>query len=185
MRLFFRDSDLVDSAKLVKRLQDFPKRLQGQAIRPALRASAKTILARAKANAPVYKHPKKKRRRKGSPIVQQRPRTTPLPKPRTLRNSLKARAMKRSRNRNGMVIGTGKSAKGFQGQTFYGAFLEFGTKSKNGRVHIAPRRFLKMSYRQSRTASLQAMKYQLTIGLRRAAASKGSPPAEGPPADVS
>lgn len=84
-----------------RRLRLLPKKVAGKAVRQALREGAKIIQAEAKARVPV---------RTG-----------------TLKKSIKVRAAKgRKRGEAAIAVTTGQGD--FVGDTFYGAFLEYGHK---------------------------------------------------------
>lgn len=98
--------ELKGVAETVGKLLTFPKKQATKAIRKGLRAGAKVMTAAVKAATPV---------RSGA-----------------LRRAIKTRAMKRSRNKIGVRTTIG--AEGFyKGKTFYGAFVEFGTKKMDAR----------------------------------------------------
>lgn len=92
--------------ELIAQLNALPKNVRNKILRTRLRAGAKITQTRAKQLAPVDAD-----RNHGAP-------------PGTLRNSIKVRAMKRSRTALGYMVGTGE--KDYQGVAFYGAFVEYG-----------------------------------------------------------
>lgn len=100
--------------------------------RKALRQVSKPVLADAKANCPVDSG--------------------------DLKRSLKLRAMKRSRVRIGLQVATGR--KWFSGDTYYGAFQEFGWKTgKRGsenRKQIPPKHFVTKAYEKHKPTIEQA-----------------------------
>ena len=92
---------LTGADELRRNLATLEPRVAKKVIRRALRAGSKIILDRAKATSPVLTG--------------------------ALRNSLRVRAMTRMRKSVlGMKVVTGKGF--FTGETFYGAFVEFGHK---------------------------------------------------------
>ena len=109
---------LTGDVKLLTKLKRLGNKDQKAAIRKASRAAARPILQKARELAP---------RRKGA-----------------LARSLKLRAIKRSRTRIGVRISTSTLESVFQGKTFYGAFLEFGTK------RIAARHFMQRAVDQTK-----------------------------------
>jgi HK97 gp10 family phage protein len=85
-------------AEIKRMLVSLPKKIRNKILRKVLRESAKQLVAPSKAATPV---------RTGK-----------------LRRSVKVRAQKRSRKSIGVFVGF--SDKAFTGDTFYGAFLEWG-----------------------------------------------------------
>jgi HK97 gp10 family phage protein len=83
---------------LQRMLENVPKKLRNKILRQELRKGAKILVPPSKAATPV---------RTG-----------------TLRRAVKVRAQKRSQKSVGVFVGY--SEKGFTGDTFYGAFLEWG-----------------------------------------------------------
>lgn len=91
---------LSGDAKLLATLRGLEKKHAKAVVRKASRKAAKPIVAAARANAPV--------------------------KTGALRKSIKVRAIKRSRSRIGVRIGTSGHESAFVGKQFYGAFQEYG-----------------------------------------------------------
>lgn len=92
---------LVGDIKLRRLMKSLPNKDVKKAIRKAARAGAKIITAETKSLAPVGETKR-------------------------LRRAIKTRAAKRSRKYIGVVTSIGEG--NFQGDTFYGAFVEFGHK---------------------------------------------------------
>lgn len=89
--------------KVLNYLSLLDKRIQGKVLRKANREGAKVFLTEAKANVP---------RRTG-----------------TLKRSLKIKTPRAKSDRVSIMIGTGSGfSSNFGGSTFYGAFVNFGTK---------------------------------------------------------
>lgn len=96
---------------LAAALAEIPKAMEKKILARAMRDAAKPMLDDAKRLAPVLTG--------------------------QLRKSIKIRSIKRNRKgRVGVVISTEKGF--FKGETFYGAFLEFGTKKLPARPFIRP-----------------------------------------------
>lgn len=108
--------ELVGDRELIRKLRHLETVVARKAIRKGLRAGAKIITAEARRQAPVGES-------------------------RKLRRAIKTRAAKRSRRYIGVVTQLG--AGDFMGETFYGAFQEFGW-------HIGKRRGGKKTRRQAR-----------------------------------
>lgn len=101
----------IEGAKeLEKTLLGLEPKLGKKIIRQAMKKAAKPIHAAARQMAPVVTG--------------------------ALRKSIKIRVMKRKKHRYGVVIGT--AAKWFTGETFYGAFAEFGTKKQPAKPFLRP-----------------------------------------------
>jgi len=98
-------------AKFDRKLKALETRLQRKVVRQALRAGARVIAAEAKANAPVGKTG-------------------------ALKDSIRVWALKRSRRRIGVKVGS--SIHAYKGDQFYGAFLEFGTSKMDPKPWLAP-----------------------------------------------
>lgn len=98
-------------AKFDRPLKQLETRLQRKVIRQALRAGARVILPEAKANAPVGETG-------------------------NLKDSIRVWALKRSRRRIGVKVGSSTHA--YKGDQFYGAFIEFGTSKMEPRPWLAP-----------------------------------------------
>lgn len=97
--------------ELAKALEDIGPALEKKILARAMRDAAKPILEDAKRRAPVLSG--------------------------QLRKSIKIRSMKRvGKGRVGVIISTEKGF--FKGETFYGAFHEFGTKNMPARPFIRP-----------------------------------------------
>lgn len=99
---------IVGVEEVERALRALPGKVAKQAIRKPLRAGAKIVLARAKQNVPAESG--------------------------ALKKSLKVRAGKRSRNTISIRVATGKGW--FTGETFYGAFVEFGTAKMKARHYV-------------------------------------------------
>lgn len=106
---------LAGADELKALLNDLPKRLQRKFIGESLLKAAEPVLQRARANTPV---------RTGD-----------------YRNALKISTVKRSRR--GPAVRVGTEAGDFQGDQFYGSFLEFGYK-KQPVVRLPDGRFISM-----------------------------------------
>ena len=100
--------EIVGLEELERAFLMLPAAVAKKAIRQNLRAGAKIVLAQAKENAPVDSG--------------------------DLKRSLKVRAGKRSRNTISIRVATGKDW--FKGDTFYGAFVEFGTKRMEAQHYV-------------------------------------------------
>jgi HK97 gp10 family phage protein len=92
--------DAKQVAKINRMLTALPKKIRNKILREELRKGAKTLLPASKAATPA---------RTGK-----------------LRRSVKVRAVKRSRKAVGVLVGYNDKA--YAGDTFYGAFLEWGWK---------------------------------------------------------
>lgn len=145
--------------ELTKALAELTPKLEKKVLRQAMRKAAKPILAQAKANAPVgqitvdtqrlvfralqfgkligatAKQSSKARAR----IIKHE--ETQLKKsgsryPGQLRDSLKVRAMKSKKGRIGVVVQTREGD--YKGDTFYGAFVEYGTSKMAAQPYMRP-----------------------------------------------
>lgn len=150
--------ELIGFEELRQKLTLLPVKMQNQILRKSLRAAAKPILERAKQNAPVSSGNKelnslasrtkalgavlgateKQQAKAAQRAVKQSIRESKklgVDYPGQLRDSLKIRAMKRSRNgRIGVTIQS--RAGDFKGREFYGAFQEYGTSKMPGKGFI-------------------------------------------------
>lgn len=99
-----------DVRKLNRKLKTLEAKVEKKITRQALRAGAKVIAKEAKARAPV---------------------DTGM-----LRSKIKVWALKRSRKRIGVLVGT--SAKEYTGDQFYGAFVEYGTSKMAAKPWLGP-----------------------------------------------
>ena len=97
-------------AELQKLLNALPEKVQKKIMRQALREAAKVVAAEARARAPVGTG--------------------------TLRDSIKVRAAKGKRGTIGAEVVTGEGY--FQGKTFYGAFIELGTRKMGAKPFLRP-----------------------------------------------
>lgn len=101
----------VEGAKeLEKKLLSLEPKLGRKIIRQALRKGAKLILNQAKANVPVDTG--------------------------DLKKSLKVRAMRKRRHRYGVMVATSEGW--FEGEQFYGGFIEFGTHKMAAQPFVRP-----------------------------------------------
>ena len=117
-------------------LEQLPAALAKGILRKAMREAARPILKRAKENCPVDSG--------------------------ELRRSLKIRAIKRnSAGRVGVVVSTDKGF--FKGDTFYGAFLEFGTSRMPARPYIRP------AFDTEHANSIRIVGEEIAAGLNKAA----------------
>lgn len=92
-------------------LKGLERKVSGKIMRTALREAARPILATAKQLVPVGQDYKRRgKMHKGG----------------TLKRSLKIRSIRRSRTKMGVVVGTNANDNLFQGESFYGGFIEFG-----------------------------------------------------------
>lgn len=98
--------------ELLKAFKQFEPKLAKKMQRKAMRAAAKPVVATAKRAAPVQFG--------------------------DLEDSIKARAIKRSRRRFGIRVGTSWRESMFTGETFYGAFIEFGTTHMDAQPFMRP-----------------------------------------------
>ena len=81
-----------------------------------------------------------------------------------LRKSIKVTAIKRSRKRFGVRIGTGKrDERQWAGDTFYGAFIEFGTK------RIAAQHYVEATADRNQERILRFYRYLIKMGLENLA----------------
>jgi len=99
-----------DVRKLNRKLKTLESKVEKKLTRQALRAGARVIAKEAKLRAPVDTG--------------------------TLRSKIKVWALKRSRTRIGVLVGT--SAKDYTGNQFYGAFAEYGTKDIPAKPYLGP-----------------------------------------------
>jgi len=118
--------------KLAAALEALGPAMEKKILRSAMREAAKPILDDAKRRAPVLTG--------------------------QLRKSLKIRSIKRNRQGQvGVVISTEKGF--FKGETFYGAFHEFGTKKMPARPFIRP------AFESNKAQSVRIVGEAIKIGL--------------------
>lgn len=99
-----------DVRKLNRKLKTLESKIEKKITRQALRAGAKIVVKEAKLRAPVDSG--------------------------ELKSKIKVWALKRSRRRIGVLVGT--SATMYTGDQFYGAFVEYGTSKMAARPWLAP-----------------------------------------------
>lgn len=99
-----------DVRKLNRKLKTLESKVEKKLTRQALRAGAKIIAKEAKLRAPVDTG--------------------------ELKSKIKVWALKRSRKRIGVLVGT--SAKEYTGDQFYAAFVEYGTKDMPAKPFLGP-----------------------------------------------
>jgi len=99
-----------DVRKLNRKLKTLESKIEKKITRQALRAGAKIIAKEAKLRAPVDTG--------------------------ELKSKIKVWALKRSRKRIGVLVGT--SAKEYTGDQFYAAFVEYGTKDMPAKPFLGP-----------------------------------------------
>lgn len=144
--------------ELTKALAELTPKLEKKVLRQAMRKAAKPILAQAKANAPVSK-PAYLRRlgentaafgrfvgatekqaeraaKRAVAHVTRQAKKAKVRYPGQLRDSLKLRAMKSKKGRIGVMVQTKDGD--FQGDTFYGAFIEYGTSKMAAKPYMRP-----------------------------------------------
>jgi HK97 gp10 family phage protein len=181
MAIFQGFIDKADINRSIKRLGAFGKAMVGKKLRPALRAGAKPMLAAVKADTPVLAKEKKGRGVQTRRFLRPRPRKSPRPVRGLLKRSFGVRAMKRKKDRIGVIIITGKKYKA----AYYGRFVEQGTHqlapgirrkhvkgfaAANGRMRIRPRRFIQGGFDKTKGQTLRIIREKLKQGVREAAA---------------
>lgn len=141
------DIKLEGARELDRKLRELPRKLQRKVIRQALRAGMRPIHEAAKQNAPV---------------------ATGL-----LKQSIKLRAMKR--NRRG-VIGVKIETEGgnFKGETFYGAFQEFGYRRGkrslgNNRKFIPGKHYMQRAAEDKKEQAVAIVSEHMAAGIVQAA----------------
>ena len=128
--------------ELVKALGEFEKKIYNKVLKKAFREGAKVSQKAIKALIP-----------KGET--------------KALSKSLKVRALGRKQDRVGISVQMGVGS--FQGPTFYGGFLEWGTHNKEGQTQIKPMGFIKQGFQDSKEAAAAAMVRTITEGIDAAA----------------
>lgn len=146
-------------AELVRKLSELPNKVENKILRQAMRAAGKPILAQAKANAPVsssetfqdglagrtrafgslFGATEKQRNKAALRATKQAISVAKKSKqryPGQLRDSLKLRAMKRKKGRIGYIVQSGKGD--FRGDTYYAAFIEYGTSKMAAKAFMRP-----------------------------------------------
>ena len=131
------DISLIGDKELIRRFNALPAKAEKKVFRQAARKVAKMILVSAKQKCPV---------RTGA-----------------LKESLKVKAMKRSRNRIGILIGSGSDEPVLSGDTFYSAFVELGTKK------TAAKSFLRPALEQNRARGMEMLREEIGKGVEREA----------------
>ncbi|WP_254513878.1 HK97-gp10 family putative phage morphogenesis protein [Anatilimnocola floriformis] len=128
--------------QLIKALGEFEKKIFNKVLKKAFREGAK---------------------------VSQKAIKALIPKGETgaLRKALKVRTLARKKDRVGISVQMGEGS--FQGATFYGGFLEWGTKNKEGQTKIEAREFIKKGFNDSKEAAAAAMVRTIKEGINAAA----------------
>ena len=127
------DIKITGIKQIEKKLSGMETKIARKVVRQALKKAAKPILAAAKRNAPV--------------------------KTGALKKSLRVRVMKKKKHRYGVMVAT--SAKWFTGETFYAAFVEYGTK------HLPARPFLRPAMDSQKTAAEKILKQEILSGIEK------------------
>jgi HK97 gp10 family phage protein len=181
MALFEGFLDKADVQRSIKRLRAFGKGMVGKKLRPALRAGAKPMLAAVKANTPVLAKEKRSRGAAKRTVLRPRPRRSPRPVRGLLKRSFGIRAMKRKKDRIGVIIITVKMFKA----AFYGRMLEHGTHqlapgirrkhrkgfaAQHGKQRIRPRKFIQKGFDATKKTSLRIIRDMLRKGVKDATA---------------
>lgn len=118
-----------------RKLSRFEQSVQKKAIRKATREAAKVILEDARQRVPVDTG--------------------------ALRKSLRVRSLKRSRVRQGHQVMTGEGF--FKGDTFYGGFVEYGTK------RMVAREYMKKAMVAKESDTVQKFRTELSAAIEEAA----------------
>jgi HK97 gp10 family phage protein len=135
---------LLNAERLIRKLKELPDKLAKKLTRSSLRVAGNILLKATKERAPVLSG--------------------------ALKKSLKLRAPRRSRKNKDKIrlrIVTSAIDNLFAGDTYYGAFYEFGTK------HQPPRPFMKQAANDSRQGVIAAFRADLSGKI--AALASGSP----------
>lgn len=117
-----------------RKLSRFEQSVQKKAIRKATREASKVILEEAKTLVPVDTG--------------------------ALRKSLRVRSLKRSRVKQGHQVQTGEGF--FKGETFYGGFVEYGTK------RMAAREYLRRAMNSKEAETIQKFRTELGVAIDEA-----------------
>lgn len=143
---------LQGGKELERKLKTLPTRIRNKVVRTALRSGAKLVQAETKQLAPV---------------------ATGL-----LRKSLKVRAMKRKKGRIGINVQMG--AGDYKGETFYGAFVEYGhkvgkrpgklDKAADSRGSVAGKHFMDEAFENKAQDAADLIESQLKAGIEAEAA---------------
>ena len=138
---------LSGAKELDRKLQRLPAKAEKKVWRQGLRAGAKVVQSAVKARSP---------RRSGR-----------------MASSVKVRAMKRSRNRIGILVQSGKGF--FKGDDFYAGFQELGfhigsRKLGNKRRFVEGRHFFEEGFDISKQEALNATLANMKAGVEREAA---------------
>lgn len=129
------DLVLLGVPELHRALKDFDKAVHKKVIRYAVRQAAKPVLDEARRLVPV--------------------------KTGALRKSLRIRALKRQRKRTSIGVQVVTGEEFFKGDTYYGGFLEFGTK------RMAPKPFLRPARDRAKDRAIVEFRSALLPGLQR------------------
>jgi HK97 gp10 family phage protein len=152
-------------AELQRKLDELDRKIANTISRQALRAGSKVVLAAAKRFAPI-----------GSTSD----RGGKIHKAGTLKRSLKVRAGKRRKGQISFAVQT--AAGDYRGDTFYGAFVEYGHKigkriRGKGQKHldaarrsVPPNPFLTSAFYASKDAALSTIIETTRAGILQAAA---------------
>lgn len=125
---------LEGAKELEKKLKSLEPKIAKKLVRQSLRKAAKPILAVARTKCPVDTG--------------------------TLKKSIKIRAMRRKKNSFGVLVGT--ALKWFTGDTFYGAFVEFGTSKMSARPFMRP------AFDEKKGEAEEILKQEITSGINEA-----------------
>lgn len=150
----FFSLDIRGLNPLIKRLEGFPARMKPE-LSKALRAGANIIRAAAQSN--VATGPRK---------------SNPKHEPGALRKSIKVRVGKSRAGYTRMLVTTGGGDSLFQGETYYGGFVEYGHAigSKNlgaARGAVAPHPFIGKAVDEVGGQALAAVEASLIASLTR------------------
>lgn len=116
----------------------------------------------------VFNKGLKKAFRDGSKIIQKAVKDeTPKGSSGLLKKAIKVRASKRKKNRIGVNVQIGQGS--FKGESFYGGFIEFGTKNSEGKAKIKARRFMKKGFDKAKDSAGKRMIESLRESITNAA----------------
>jgi HK97 gp10 family phage protein len=137
----------IDGVKEIKKaFRELEPKLARKVIRQAIRKGLKPVLAAVKRNTPVSSRP-------GSAAAGHAPGE--------LRKMVKLRASKK--RKRGVIGLTVNISDNRQGKTYYGAFVNFGTKK------IKPRHFVEKSYAETKDQAAAIAKREILAGIEREA----------------
>lgn len=138
---------LTGDKKLNRKLKKLTGKDQKKVVRKATRKAIKPIQKQAKQNIRSHRESGK------------------------LEKSIKVRAVKRTRRGIGVRVTTGRAGNDFDGETFYGAFVEYGHKTgargSSGRRDVKALRFMANAAKTERRRVIKIYREEIRAGIKQ------------------